>query len=393
MSRHRNIRNIKVEDIFEEEYGFEESGEYGDENFEMTLKHKAQMEEGKIKVKSVIGQLEGITDKDIEDTLWYYYFDTEKTINWLLDKIHKTQARKQKQSHKQAVSNNSQENKGDLSVLVFLFLFHLNCMNRWIVARHALIKNFLLDIPLQNLIDSDNNSSFLEDGCYRPVTSRLKISILGCSRSVIYSPSKNSRKISCITLQDIWLGHNVNWRRLLGNTMSSIDTPILVIKQNYLAHGGLLGGADSETPNSTQPRLSSTRSTYPSLNSLQKKDLESLTKSHFGSQSQGFSLSTLAQKSLSQSTSRISLTRLLPNKSSTTDSSHSINLNSGISQKLTSLSDLNSSKIKLSTTFLKHTDSAHSPKSLPSYLDSNISMSSNVNHTENSLKSSFISDI
>ncbi|KAF0409678.1 P-loop containing nucleoside triphosphate hydrolase protein [Gigaspora margarita] len=109
MSRHRNIRKLNVAEIFEEEYEYEE--EYGNENFEMTLKHKEQMEEGKIKVKSIIGQVEGITDKDIEETLWYYYFDTEKTINWLLDKAHKAQARKQKQSQKQAVSNNSQDNK------------------------------------------------------------------------------------------------------------------------------------------------------------------------------------------------------------------------------------------------------------------------------------------
>ncbi|RIB04351.1 hypothetical protein C2G38_687198 [Gigaspora rosea] len=109
MSRHRNIRKLNVAEIFEEEYEYEE--EYGNENFEMTLKHKEQMEEGKIKVKSIIGQVEGITDKDIEETLWYYYFDTEKTINWLLDKAHKAQARKQKQSQKHTVSNNLQDNK------------------------------------------------------------------------------------------------------------------------------------------------------------------------------------------------------------------------------------------------------------------------------------------
>lgn len=125
MSRHRNIRKLNVAEIFEEEYEYEE--EYGNENFEMTLKHKEQMEEGKIKVKSIIGQVEGITDKDIEETLWYYYFDTEKTINWLLDKAHKAQARKQKQSQKQAVSNNSQDNKGTN------YAFFINprpCINR-----------------------------------------------------------------------------------------------------------------------------------------------------------------------------------------------------------------------------------------------------------------------
>ncbi|CAG8519580.1 14783_t:CDS:10 [Dentiscutata erythropus] len=220
MSRHRNIRKLNVAEIFEEEYEYEE--EYGGENFEMTLKHKKQMEEGKTKIKSVIGQVEGITDKDIEDTLWYYYFDTEKTINWLLDKAHKAQSRKQKQ----APSNNSQENK--------------------------------------------------------------------------------------------------------------------------------------------DPNISNS-----------------------GPQSQGLSLSSLAQESLSRSTGRISLTKLVPSKSKTTDSSQTANLNTRISQKLIS-SNLNSSKTRMLTTSPNLSDSTHPLEQSSSILDSNASISSNSNHTEHSfLKSSF----
>ncbi|CAG8730886.1 17318_t:CDS:2, partial [Racocetra persica] len=264
MSRHRNVRKLKVEEIFEEEYGYEDN-EYGAENFEMTLKQKTQMEEGKIKVKSVIGQLEGVTDKDIEDTLWHYFFDTEQTINWLLDKVHKSQAKKQKRSQKQAASNNSQENK-DLSI--------------------------------------NTNNSLLEDEHLCPTTSRTKTPILECSRSVTDLPSKNNRTISCITLWDIWSGHNVNWRRLLNNTKSPVETPIFALKQSCFTRGGLLGGADSETPNSQQ-RLSSMKPTYASLS-----DLSSAIPSNSGLQRQGLSLSSLAQESLSHSTGRISLTKL-----------------------------------------------------------------------------------
>ncbi|CAG8580917.1 7997_t:CDS:10, partial [Dentiscutata heterogama] len=378
MSRHRNIRKLNVAEIFEEEYEYEE--EYGGENFEMTLKHKKQMEEGKIKVKSVIGQVEGVTDKDIEDTLWYYYFDTEKTINWLLDKVHKAQSRKQKQSQKQAPSNNSQENKD----------------------------------PNINM-----NNSLLKDGYLCPTTPRTKTPIFRCSQPVIDSLSKNSKIISCITLWDIWSGHNVNWRRLLNNTKSSVETPIFALNQNCFARGGLLGGADSENPNS-QTRLSSIRSTSASLvslsdlssnsrssvkqsqksslsalaaNSLQKKDSESLTKSvlssNSGQQSQGLSLSSLAQESLSRSTGRISLTKLVPSKSKTTHSSQSTNLNTRISQKLIS-SDLNFSKTRLSTTSPNLSDSTHPLEQSSSNLDSNASISFNSNHTEHSfLKSSF----
>ncbi|CAG8609156.1 17331_t:CDS:10, partial [Cetraspora pellucida] len=337
MSRHRNIRKLKVEEIFEEEYGYDENEDYGTGNFEMTLKQKTQMEEGKIKVKSVIGQVEGITDKDIEDALWHYYFDTEQTINWLLDQVHKSQARKQKRSQKQVTSNNSQENK-DLNI--------------------------------------NTNSSLLEDEHLCTTTSRTKTPILECSQSVTDSPPKNNRTISCITLWDIWSGHNVNWRHILNNPRSSVETPIFALKQSRFTRGGLLGGADSETPNSQQ-RLSSTRSTYASLS-----DLSSAIPSNSGLQRQGLSLSSLAQESLSHSTGRISLTKLVPNKSKTINSSQATNLNIGISQKLTS--NLNLSKTKPLTTLLNTSDSTPSLKLLSSYSGFNSSASPNLNNVEHS---------
>lgn len=35
-------------------------------------------------VRNVIGQVEGISDKDIENALWNYYYNTEDTIAYLL---------------------------------------------------------------------------------------------------------------------------------------------------------------------------------------------------------------------------------------------------------------------------------------------------------------------
>jgi len=46
--------------------------------------HLEQLREGTAKVRSVLGSEESITDKDIQDSLWHYYYDTEKTINYLL---------------------------------------------------------------------------------------------------------------------------------------------------------------------------------------------------------------------------------------------------------------------------------------------------------------------
>jgi hypothetical protein len=42
------------------------------------------MDKGKELVRNVIGQIEEITDKDIEDALWNYYYNTEDAISYLL---------------------------------------------------------------------------------------------------------------------------------------------------------------------------------------------------------------------------------------------------------------------------------------------------------------------
>lgn len=47
-------------------------------------------------MQSVLGTNSGLSDKDIKDALWYYYFDEEKTISYLLDQQHKKNAAKEK---------------------------------------------------------------------------------------------------------------------------------------------------------------------------------------------------------------------------------------------------------------------------------------------------------
>lgn len=46
-----------------------------------------QLKEGLRKARAVLGNgIPGLTDKDIEDSLWYYFFDVEKTVNYILSK-------------------------------------------------------------------------------------------------------------------------------------------------------------------------------------------------------------------------------------------------------------------------------------------------------------------
>ena len=43
-----------------------------------------QLRLGTIKVRDILSEGAGITDKEIEDSLWHYYYDIDKTVNYLL---------------------------------------------------------------------------------------------------------------------------------------------------------------------------------------------------------------------------------------------------------------------------------------------------------------------
>lgn len=45
---------------------------------------KEQLDDGKTEVRGILGT-EGIvvTDAEIEESLWYYYYDVDKTVNYL----------------------------------------------------------------------------------------------------------------------------------------------------------------------------------------------------------------------------------------------------------------------------------------------------------------------
>jgi hypothetical protein len=45
------------------------------------------LEERLIEVRQLLGDQHNIPDKEIRETLWYYYFDLEKTVAWLLGNI------------------------------------------------------------------------------------------------------------------------------------------------------------------------------------------------------------------------------------------------------------------------------------------------------------------
>ena len=51
---------------------------------ELSSEDKEQMQDGTAKVRSILGSELNVTDKDIQDSLWHYYYDVEKTVTYLL---------------------------------------------------------------------------------------------------------------------------------------------------------------------------------------------------------------------------------------------------------------------------------------------------------------------
>ena len=64
-------------DSYEDEY-YEEDAQDG-----LTEDDKLQLQEGTTKVRSILGDQTSVTDKEIHDALWHYYYDIEKTVAYL----------------------------------------------------------------------------------------------------------------------------------------------------------------------------------------------------------------------------------------------------------------------------------------------------------------------
>lgn len=45
-----------------------------------------QLQEGTLKVRDALGPDIIVTDKEIQDSLWHYYYDIGKTVTWILSK-------------------------------------------------------------------------------------------------------------------------------------------------------------------------------------------------------------------------------------------------------------------------------------------------------------------
>lgn len=87
-SRTRNV-DYDDDDAYDDEDEYYEEAEGGDG---MTAEDREQMRVGTIRVKEALGETSGfISDAQIHEALWHYYYDIEKSVIYLKNKLGTTQ--------------------------------------------------------------------------------------------------------------------------------------------------------------------------------------------------------------------------------------------------------------------------------------------------------------
>ncbi|KAI9488308.1 HBS1 N-terminus-domain-containing protein [Zychaea mexicana] len=85
MSRHRAVRNLDIDDVLEEDDYADDYDENELDEGDLSAEDRANLADGLAHVLSVVGEDIPVSDMEIKEALWYYYFDREETINWAVE--------------------------------------------------------------------------------------------------------------------------------------------------------------------------------------------------------------------------------------------------------------------------------------------------------------------
>jgi elongation factor 1 alpha-like protein len=77
---HRRIKDVSYEEDDYDDYEEEEAPAESS----MTAEDQARLRQGAGEVREALGAESPATTKEIEEALWYYYYDVEKTVAYLL---------------------------------------------------------------------------------------------------------------------------------------------------------------------------------------------------------------------------------------------------------------------------------------------------------------------
>ncbi|KAL8683520.1 MAG: hypothetical protein Q9186_000560 [Xanthomendoza sp. 1 TL-2023] len=86
MSRHKLVKTMNLDDELDDFDGADYDDDYNATE-ELTADDKARLHSGVQEVRTVLGPSINISDEVIEDSLWHYYYDVSKTVNYFLRKL------------------------------------------------------------------------------------------------------------------------------------------------------------------------------------------------------------------------------------------------------------------------------------------------------------------
>ncbi|MCJ1312271.1 Hsp70 suppressor, GTPase facilitates ribosomal subunit dissociation [Agyrium rufum] len=100
MSRHKLVKTLDLDNELDdydggEEYDYDGTGQGGDE---MSPEDRERMRIATAETFSILGPDVPVTEKEVQDSLWYYYYDVQKTVDYLLKKTTSTNSKKAKKA-------------------------------------------------------------------------------------------------------------------------------------------------------------------------------------------------------------------------------------------------------------------------------------------------------
>ncbi|KIW59169.1 translation elongation factor Tu, variant 1 [Exophiala xenobiotica] len=81
----RRVKSLALDDEFDDYDDYDDNYDNGGDS-EMSPEDKEQMRLGAIKVREALGPTFQVADSEIQETLWHYYYDVEKSVVYLKNK-------------------------------------------------------------------------------------------------------------------------------------------------------------------------------------------------------------------------------------------------------------------------------------------------------------------
>lgn len=153
MSRHRLYQNYDFQSELDDNGGMQYSDEDEDE---LSPEDKVQMDEGTVEIKRALGpRADDVTTKQIQDALWHYYYDVDKSVAYLLNKFIEPApkpASKPKSTQKPTPSDGMQPSACPPSIDLWpIGVPEADHSTREPTTRPSSMSDFFADMPWQNI--------------------------------------------------------------------------------------------------------------------------------------------------------------------------------------------------------------------------------------------------